>query len=156
MFEHVGEEHLAEYFSRVWQLLRTGGTFLNSGIAATVTDHRQGPSFIDRYVFPDGELVPLSTSLGEAERSGFEVRDVESLREHYALTLHHWVRRLEAHAEEVRRIADETTYRIWRLYMAASAHRFALNRLNLYQMLLAKPSHGQCSAPLTRADWYRD
>ena len=156
MFEHVGEEHLAEYFSRVWQLLRAGGTFLNSGIAATVADHRQGPSFIDRYVFPDGELVPLSTSLGEAERSGFEVRDVESLREHYALTLHHWVRRLEAHAEEVRRIADETTYRIWRLYMAASAHRFALNRLNLYQMLLAKPSHGQCSAPLTRADWYRD
>jgi cyclopropane fatty-acyl-phospholipid synthase-like methyltransferase len=100
MFGHVGEEHLAEYFSRVWQLLRSGGRFLNSGVAATATDHRQGPSFIDHYVFPDGELVPLDTCLGEAERSGFEVRDVESLREHYALTLHHWVRRLEAHADE--------------------------------------------------------
>jgi cyclopropane-fatty-acyl-phospholipid synthase len=156
MFEHVGEEHLAEYFSRVWQLLRSGGRFLNSGVAATATDRRQGPSFIDHYVFPDGELVPLNTSLGEAERSGFEVRDVESLREHYALTLHHWVRRLEAHADEVRRITDETTYRIWRLYMAASAHRFRLNRLNLYQMLLAKPLHGQDGMPITRADWYRD
>ena len=156
MFEHVGEKHLAEYFSRVWPLLRSGGRFLNSGIAATASDHRQGPSFIDRYVFPDGDLVPLNTSLGEAERSGFEVRDVESLREHYALTLHHWVRRLEAHADEVRRITDETTYRIWRLYMAASAHRFRLNRLNLYQMLLAKPLHGQGCMPPTRADWYRD
>jgi hypothetical protein len=113
----------------------------HSGIAATATDHRQGPCFIDRYVFPDGELVPLNTSLGEAERSGFELRDVESLRGHCALTLHHWVRRQEAHADEVRRITDETTYRIWRLYMAASAHRFRLNRLNLYQKLLAKRLH---------------
>jgi Mycolic acid cyclopropane synthetase len=156
MFEHVGEEHLAEYFSQVWQLLRSGGRFLNSGIAATATDHRQGPSFIDHYVFPDGELVPLSASVGGAERAGFEVRDVESLREHYALTLQHWVRRLEAHADEVRCITDETTYRIWRLYMAASADRFRLNRLNLYQMLLAKPLHGQGGMPPTRADWYRD
>jgi cyclopropane-fatty-acyl-phospholipid synthase len=156
MFEHVGKEHLPEYFSRAWQLLRAGGAFLNTGIAESATDHRQGPSFIDRYVFPDGELVPLNTSLGAAERSGFEVRDVESLREHYALTLHHWVRRLQAHAEELRRITDETTYRIWRLYMAASAHAFRSNRMNLYQMLLAKTVHGESGMPLTHADWYRD
>lgn len=156
MFEHVGEEQLPEYFSRAWQLLRPGGALLNSGIAAPAAGHRQGPSFIDRYVFPDGELVPLNASLGAAERCGFEVRDVESLREHYALTLHHWVRRLEAHAEEVRGITDETTYRTWRLYMAASAHGFRSNRLNLYHMLLAKPLHGESGMPLTRADWYRD
>jgi cyclopropane-fatty-acyl-phospholipid synthase len=156
MFEHVGEEQLPEYFSRAWQLLRPGGAFVNTGIAASATYHRQGPSFIDRYVFPDGELVPINTSIGAAERSGFEVRDVESLREHYALTLHHWVRRLEAHAEEARRVTDDTTFRIWRLYMAASAHGFRSNRLNLYQVLLAKPLHGESGMPLTRADWYRD
>jgi cyclopropane-fatty-acyl-phospholipid synthase len=88
MFEHVGEEQLPEYFSRAWQLLRPGGAFVNTGIAASATYHRQGPSFIDRYVFPDGELVPINTSIGAAERSGFEVRDVESLREHYALKKH--------------------------------------------------------------------
>jgi cyclopropane-fatty-acyl-phospholipid synthase len=157
MFEHVVEAQLPEYFSRALRLLRPGGAFLNTGIAASATDHREeGPSFIDRYVFPDGELVPLNASLGAAERSGFEVRDVESLREHYALTLHHWVRRLEAHAVEARRIIDETTYRIWRLYMAASADRFRSARLNLYQTLLAKPLNGKSGMPLTRADWYRD
>jgi cyclopropane-fatty-acyl-phospholipid synthase len=157
MFEHVGEAQLPEYFSRAFQLLRPGGAFLNTGIAASATDHREeGPSFIDRYVFPDGQLVPLNISLGAAERSGFEVRDVESLREHYALTLHHWVRRLEAHAAEARHITDETTYRIWRLYIAASAERFRSARLNLYQMLLAKPLNGKSGMPLTRADWYGD
>ncbi len=156
MFEHVGEQQLPEYFSRAWQLLRPGGMFLNAGIAASATYQRKGPSFIDRYVFPDGELVPISTGLGAAERSGFEVRDVESLREHYALTLHHWGRRLEAHAEEARRIIDDTTFRIWRLYMAASAHGFRSNRMNLYQTLLVKPLHGESGMPLTRADWCRD
>lgn len=154
MFEHVGEEQLPLYFSRIWQLLRPGGLFLNVGISASATYQRQGPSFIDRYVFPDGEPVPLNTSLATAERSGFEVRDVESLREHYALTLHHWVRRLEAHAEEVRRITDETTLRIWRLYMAAAEYAFRSNRTNLYHTLLVKPLHGESGMPLTRADWY--
>lgn len=155
MFEHVGEALLPEYFGRAWRLLRPGGAFLNHGIAVPASYQRSGPSFIDRYVFPDGELVPLNASLGAAERSGFEVRDVESLREHYALTLRHWVHRLEAQAEEARRITSETTYRIWRLYMAASAHRFRSARLNIYQMLLAKPAQGESGMPLTRADWYR-
>jgi cyclopropane-fatty-acyl-phospholipid synthase len=144
------------YFSHAWELLRPGGRFLNTGISASASYQRQGPSFVGRYVFPDGELVPLSTTLGAAEGCGFEVRDVESLREHYALTLHHWVRRLEARAEEARCITDETTYRIWRLYMAASAHGFRAGRLNLYQLLLlAKPLNGESGMPLTRADWYR-
>ncbi|MGA8621122.1 MAG: cyclopropane-fatty-acyl-phospholipid synthase family protein [Candidatus Sulfotelmatobacter sp.] len=156
MVEHVGEGQLPEYFSRTWRLLRPGGVFLNSGIAASVAYHRQGPSFIDRYVFPDGELVPLNTALGALERNGFEVKDVENLREHYALTLHHWVRRLEAHAEEARCITDDTTYRTWRLYMSASAHRFRSAGMNLYQMLLAKPLNGKSGMPFTRTDWYRE
>ena len=156
MFEHVGEAQLPEYFSRAWQLLRPGGAFVNSGISASATYCRQGPSFIERYVFPDGELVPLNTSLRAAEKCGFEVRDVENLRDHYALTLHHWVRRLEAHAEQAQGITDETTYRIWRLYMAASAHGFRSGRVHLYQTLLAKPMNGDSGMPLTRADWYRD
>ena len=77
------------------------------------------------------------------------------MREHYALTLHHWVRRLEAHAEEARRITDDTTYRIWRLYMAGAADGFRSGRLNVYQTLLTKPLHGRTRLPLTREDWYR-
>ena len=154
MFEHVGEALLPEYFQRTWNLLRPGGVFLNHGIAYSATYRRQGPSFTDRYVFPDGDLVPINTSLRAAELSGFEVRDVESLREHYALTLHHWVRRLEAHAERARLVTDDVAYRTWRLYMAGAAHGFRSARLNLYQVLLAKPLHGRSGLPLTRADWY--
>jgi len=116
--------------------------------------HIGHPSFTDHYVFPDGELVPISTSLRAAELSGFELRDVESLREHYALTLRHWIQRLEAHRDEAHSITDDTTYRIWRLYMAGSAYAFRSGRLNLYQTLLAKPLRGDSRLPLTRADWY--
>jgi cyclopropane-fatty-acyl-phospholipid synthase len=154
MFEHVGEALLPEYFRRAWDLLRPSGVFLNHGIAYSATYHRLGPSFLDRYVFPDNDLVPISTSLRAAEQSGFEVRDVESLREHYAWTLHHWVRRLEACREKASRITSDTTYRIWRLYMAGSAHGFRYGRLNVYQALLAKPLRGHSGLPLTRADWY--
>ncbi len=155
MFEHVGEALLPDYFGRAYRLLRPGGVFLNHGIARNIdVPVRRGPSFISRYVFPDGELVPISTTVRAAERGGFEVRDVESLREHYALTLKHWVRRLEASAEEARRITDENTYRVWRLYMSGSAHGFTKGRLNIYQTLLSKPDRGRSGLPLTRADWY--
>lgn len=156
MFEHVGEAQLPEYFSRLWRLLRSGGILMNAGISASATYRRHGPSFIDRYVFPDGELVSISTSLKAAELCNFEVRDVESLREHYALTLRHWVRRLEANAEKATRLTNQTTYRIWRLYMAASAHAFSAGRVNLYHALLVKPVGGATDMPLTRADWYRN
>jgi cyclopropane-fatty-acyl-phospholipid synthase len=154
MVEHVGEANLAAYFSQAWRLLRPAGVFLNHGIAQSALYQRSGPSFIDSYVFPDGDLVPISTMLRAAEQSGFEVRDVESLREHYALTLHHWVKRLEAHADQARRIADQVTYRIWRLYMAGTAHSFHNGRTNLYQSVLAKPARGRVNLPLTREDWY--
>jgi cyclopropane-fatty-acyl-phospholipid synthase len=155
MFEHVGEALLPEYFRRAWDLLLPGGVFLNHGISYSTNYRRRGSSFSDSYVFPGGEPVPISTSLRAAELSGFEVRDVESLREHYALTLHHWVRRLEAHAGEARHITDDKTYRIWRIYMAGAAHGFRRGRFNVYQTLLTKSLRGESGLPLTRADWYR-
>ncbi len=155
MFEHVGEQRLPEYFDHVWKLLRAGGVFLNHGIAASALFHRQGPSFIDKYVFPDGGLVSLATTVRIAEACGFEVRDAESLREHYARTLRHWVRRLDSRHENATRITGETVYRIWRIYMAGCAWAFAKGRVNLYQVLFSKPDHGETRLPLTRDDWYR-
>ncbi len=156
MFEHVGEDRLPEYFTRARELLRPGGCFLNHGIAASATIRRKGASFAERYVFPDSELVPIHVTLHAAEASGFEVRDVENLREHYALTLRHWVRRLEAQAGEARRLTNDATYRTWRLYMAGSAYGFRMGRFNLFQTLLCKPEAGTSGLPLTRSDWYRD
>ena len=151
MFEHVGQNHLDEYFARLWSLLKEGGLFLNSGIAASTTYSRVGPSFIERYVFPDGDLVPISAALASAESGGFEVRELESLREHYALTLDHWVRRLQKHEPEAERITDRTTYRIWRLYMAASAHAFRTGRNNLYHVLFRRALASNGSPPTPNA-----
>ena len=157
MFEHVGQALLPTYFAQAWQLLRPGGVFLNHGIAKRATEPATpSRTFSNTYVFPDGELVPISTTLRLAEGAKFEVRDVESLREHYALTLRHWVRRLEAHHQEALRYVDEPTYRVWRLFMSGSAHGFSVGRLNVYQALLVKPGPGgQSRLPLGRADWYR-
>jgi len=155
MFEHVGETRMMEYFGRAWRLLRPGGVFLNHGIARHAgLPIRPGPYFSDHYVFPDGDLIPVSTTLRVAESCGFEVRDVESLREHYLLTLRHWVRRLEARREEARRATDEVTCRVWRLYLNAAAYRFRMGVYNVYQSLLVKPDEGRSGLPLSREDWY--
>ena len=156
MFEHVGAKLLADYFSQAWKLLKPGGVFLNHGIANRALEKPQkGRSFSDTYVFPDGELTPINASLRTAEEAGFEVRDVESLREHYAMTLRHWVRRLEAHHDQALQHVDEPTYRVWRLFMSGSAYGFKVGRLNVYQALLLKPAEeGGSNLPLTRSDWY--
>src|SRR5258708_102230 len=131
MVEHVGAEMLPEYFAKAFKLLRPGGVFLNHGIArASSAQAHNGPTFVDRYVFPDGDIPPIENVLREAGSSGFEVRDVENLREHYVLTLRHWVRNLENHAGQARQATDESTYRTWRLYMAGSAHFFETGQLN--------------------------
>ncbi len=155
MFEHVGREGLVDYFSRAFALLRPGGIMLNHGIAAPTTSRRRGKSFTTTYLFPDGELVPVHTALAAAEAAGFEIRDVESLREHYALTLRHWLRRLEAHSEEANELVGSLIPRIWRLSWAGATHGFESGRLNLYQVLLVKPERGRSRLPLTRADLYR-
>ncbi|MFP4394344.1 MAG: class I SAM-dependent methyltransferase [Anaerolineales bacterium] len=158
MFEHVGEEKMRIYFDRAWDLLWPQGLFLNHAIARPAWEPSRADqeTFSNQYVFPDGELVPVGVSSQVAEDAGFEVRDVESLREHYALTLRRWVRRLESEHEAALRHVDEVTYRIWRLYMAGSAHGFESGRLNVYQTLFAKPSpEGESGLSLTREDLYR-
>lgn len=153
MVEHVGERMLPTYFEQCRRLLRPGGVFLNHGIAhEKLKTH--GSSFSDAFVFPDSEPVPIDVSTRAAEQSGFEIRDIESLREQYALTLRHWVNRLESNHEEAVRRADEATYRTWRLFMSASAYQFEAGRYNIYQSLLVKPDRGKSGLPLTREDWY--
>jgi cyclopropane-fatty-acyl-phospholipid synthase len=154
MVEHVAPDGLRDYFGHASRLLRPGGVMLNHGIARMAEGPRS--QFIRAYVFPDAELSRLPFTLTAAEAAGFEVRDVESLREHYALTLRHWVRRLEAHHEEAAAAAGEETYRVWRLYMAGSANAFSANRISVYQTLLVKPRDDRSGLPLTRHDWYVD
>lgn len=156
MVEHVGAANLPEYFGQAFRLLKEGGVFLNHGITA---EWGSGPSprkggFMHRYVFPDGELVPVSTMLAEAERAGFEIRDVENLREHYAATLRHWVSNLRQRRAQATNATNETTYRIWLLYMAGSAYNFEHGSIGVSQSLLLKPSGGHSGLPPTRADWY--
>ena len=157
MVEHVGRKNLPRYFDAANRLLKPGGLFLNHGIGTGVVPTLQhGASFVDEYVFPDGDLFPLSEMNAPAEAAGFEIRDVENLREHYALTLRHWVKRLEARHQEALAHVNEPVYRTWRLYMAGSAHRFKIGQLAIYQTLLAKiNANGQAKVPLSRARWYR-
>lgn len=166
MVEHVGVEKLPGYFAAVRAALKPGGLFLNHGIVSldAAREHplrerlegrllRRG-SFIEQYVFPDGKLGPFRAIIENAEQQGFETRDVESLREHYVLTLREWIRRLEACEREAIALVGEQTYRVWRLYMTASANEFAAGRLNVLQTLLANPRGGRSMVPMTRADIY--
>jgi cyclopropane-fatty-acyl-phospholipid synthase len=159
MVEHVGRERLAEYFACAYRALRAGGLFLNHGIVHQSRDGkgwRAGDDFIGRYVFPDGDLVQVDATTRAAERAGFEVRDVENLREHYASTLRAWGENLAAHRAAVVDTTDARTERIWRLYMAGSARAFALGRMGLMQTLLGKPrADGVTDVPSTRRDLYR-
>ena len=152
MYEHVGMSALSDYFEQVWRLLAPGGVFLNHGISVR-KEFKLNP-FIDRYVFPDGEVVSIGSLLSAVEQSGFEVRDVESLREHYALTLRHWLNRLEAGHDKAAQIVGEQTYRVFRLYLSAFAARFRSGLFDVYQTLLLKSKDGESGLPLTRDDWY--
>ncbi|MGH9423845.1 MAG: class I SAM-dependent methyltransferase, partial [Thermoanaerobaculia bacterium] len=165
MVEHVGEAKLAEYFKVAYRALKPRGLFLNHGIIS-LSDPRpitlrertfrklwRADAFIDKYVFPDGKLYALHKVISNAESVGFETRDVESLREHYARTLRLWVRRLEAAEAEAVRLVGERTYRVWRLYMSASARAFSTAGIGIVQTLFAKPDDkGIVDIPHTRAD----
>jgi cyclopropane-fatty-acyl-phospholipid synthase len=154
MFEHVGLKNLPQYFRTVYRLLRPGGVFLNHGITHSYLSPVRRNSFIDRYVFPDGQLVTLSQVIEAAESEGFEVRDVENLREHYELTLRCWVDGLRQNADVLLEHVSLATYRIWLLYMAGSAAAFHRGDIAVHQVLLSHPDRGQSRLPLTREDWY--
>jgi cyclopropane-fatty-acyl-phospholipid synthase len=154
MFEHVGFKNLPLYFSTAFRLLRPGGLFLNHGIAHSYASPKRASSFISRYVFPGGRLVTLSETIGAAESQGFEVRDVECLREHYEMTLRRWVDGLRQNAAALLKQVSEVTYRIWLLYMAGSAAAFRRGDIGVYQVLLSKPYRGKTRLPLTREDLY--
>jgi cyclopropane-fatty-acyl-phospholipid synthase len=153
MIEHVGQHRLASYYARAMELLAPGGAFLIQGIGTRDGQPALGP-FANRYVFPDAEVLPIQDVVRAAEDSGFEVRDVESLREHYVLTLNAWNRRLEEHHEEAARVVGEVTYRVWRAYMAMAGYLFRRGRLSLYHTLCVKAENGCAGLPLTRESWY--
>ncbi|HEX6251130.1 MAG TPA: cyclopropane-fatty-acyl-phospholipid synthase family protein [Gemmatimonadaceae bacterium] len=165
--EHVAADAQPGYFAAAYRVLEPGGLFLNHcevslGRARPTTLRKRVSDrlwrrneFIEKYVFPDARLVPAAHVIGSAESVGFELRDVESLREHYALTLRHWLRRLEANEQKARQLVGEHTYRVWRLYMSTGAAGFASARINIIQTLLARPdASGRSRIPLTREDLY--
>jgi cyclopropane-fatty-acyl-phospholipid synthase len=167
--EHVPENRQPGYFARAFQALEPGGLFLNHcevSLRAARRTHTLGErfgrwvwkrdQFIDKYVFPDARLVSFGSIVRSAESVGFEVRDVESLREHYMMTLRTWLRGLEKRRADAIRLVGERTYRVWRLYMSAGAYGFRTAGINIVQTLLSKPTpEGIAGVPLTRDDIYR-
>jgi cyclopropane-fatty-acyl-phospholipid synthase len=163
MMEHVGPERLAGYFEAAFKVLRPGGVFLNHAIVreGNRIDESAGQKlkarlwrrdeFIHRYVFPDGRLVPFTQVVDCAERAGFELRDAEALREHYTMTLRHWLRRLESREKDAVALVGERKYRTWRLYLLAAINGFRSAHTNIVQALLVKcDENGNSGIPLTR------
>ena len=154
MFEHVGSAHMAEYFTSLRGVLGPHGRLLNHAISSVGGSVVSPRSFIGRYVFPDGELIDVADVLLAMQAAGFEVRDVESLREHYARTLRHWVANLDAAWPECVRHAGQGRARVWRLYMAASALAFDDGDISLHQVLGVVPDeHGVTRMPASRSGW---
>lgn len=152
MFEHVGIKNMPVYFQTVMRLLSRDGLFLNHGITSETEGWPQdlGHTFINRYVFPDGQLEIVSNIQRQMELAGFEILDVEAMRAHYVLTLQHWIQRLQAqHLSSLAHI-NEATYRVWLAYLTASQQSFASGKLGLYQILICPRSASLPQLPLTR------
>jgi cyclopropane-fatty-acyl-phospholipid synthase len=156
MFEHVGMRRLEEYYARVIDLLAPGGRLLNHAISRTDNAKRRlydRPGFSSRYVFPDGQLHEVGTVITALQDGGLEVRHMENLREHYALTLRHWVGNLETNWDAAVAEVGVGRARVWRLYMAASAVLFESDDAHVDQILAVKPvPTGSSGLPL-RPDW---
>ena len=154
MSEHVGSNRLDTYYEQLHGLLRPGGRLLNhaiSKIGGSKLGHR---TFVYRYVFPDGELIDVGDSILAMERVGFEIRDVENLREHYATTLRHWVANLESNWDEAVEQVGERRARVWLLYMSGSINGFLDGELQLHQVLGVRPlPDGTSDVPSTRRGW---
>jgi cyclopropane-fatty-acyl-phospholipid synthase len=158
MFEHVGLKNLSAYFATVKRLLKPGGVAMNHGITSADPESRSvglgAGDFIDRYVFPDGELPHVSLAIRELSQAGLELVDAESLRRHYALTCGHWSDAFERKIAELERLAGPQRARIWRVYLAGCAHAFAKGWINIYQLLAIRPEDGSNPLPLTRDYMY--
>jgi cyclopropane-fatty-acyl-phospholipid synthase len=153
MFEHVGRERVGEYFDDLRALLRPHGRLLNHAISSIGGSRVSTRSFIGRYVFPDSELLDVADTIAAMERAGFEVRDVESLREHYALTLRAWIANLEAGWREAVHEVGERRARVWRLYMAGSVVGFEDGGLGIHQVLGVVPDRSGASAVPLHREW---
>jgi cyclopropane-fatty-acyl-phospholipid synthase len=139
MFEHVGPKRMAAYFRKVYSLVAPGGLFLNRGIVRPQRESNSPETlFVQRHVFPGGGLTPLADVVRDAERAGFEVVSMESVRRHYARTCRAWVGNLMANAEQCRKLVDEVTYRTWLLYLAASAVNFEDGRIDCVEVVFGK------------------
>lgn len=156
MFEHVGLSHLTAYFAKINALLKDGGLLLNHGITSTDPGSGATPlgaaSFIEKYVFPNGELPHISLALQTLQAAGLESLDIECLRRHYARTLAIWSDNYETQSDTIRTLVDETTYRVWRIYLAGCAHAFTQNWVSLYQVLACKAG---TSEQLNPTPWSR-
>jgi cyclopropane-fatty-acyl-phospholipid synthase len=158
MFEHVGRKNLPTYFSKVRELLAEDGIAMNHGITSTDYDSGEtalgGGEFIDRYVFPDGELPHISLALESLQRGGLEAVDIESLRRHYARTLNIWTENFEAHADEARKLVDDEKFRIWRLYLAGCAYAFEHDDVSIYQIVCRRAGRSAQTLPWSRRYMY--
>lgn len=158
MFEHVGLRHLSAYFRKIRDLLVPDGWAMNHGI--TTTDANDGETalgggrFIDRYVFPQGELPHISTVLKTMQLGGLEVLDVESLRRHYACTMGHWSQAFERNAEKLKTLVDEKRWRIWRIYLAGCQLAFENDQVSLYQVLCRPSGRSSQEQPWSRRWMY--
>ncbi|MFL6204402.1 MAG: class I SAM-dependent methyltransferase [Acidimicrobiales bacterium] len=154
MFEHVGSERMRQYFEVLHERLVPTGRLLNHAISSVGGSRLGGRSFVHRYVFPDGELIDVGEVVLAMERAGFQVRDVESLREHYARTLRCWVGNLRRGWDRAVELVGPNRARVWLLYMAASAIGFADGGIDLHQVLGVVPDeHGNSGMPRTRDEW---
>ena len=155
MGEHIGGANLPTFFNKVFECLRPGGCYLHHGIH--LRPHTPFPlwtAFARKYVFPNGELHSILPLQDAATRAGFEVRDLENIRESYILTLENWVRKLEANHDATVKLVGEASYRVFRIYMAGATLGFKSGVYSLNQLLLSKPDGGGAGMPLSRADWY--
>ncbi|HEY3537111.1 MAG TPA: cyclopropane-fatty-acyl-phospholipid synthase family protein [Trinickia sp.] len=158
MFEHVGRKNLPTYFAKVRELLAEDGIAMNHGITSTDYDSGEtalgGGEFIDRYVFPDGELPHISLALESLQRGGLEAVDIESLRRHYARTLNIWTENFETYADEARKLVDDEKFRIWRLYLAGCAYAFEHDDVSIYQIVCRRAGRSAQTLPWSRRYMY--
>jgi cyclopropane-fatty-acyl-phospholipid synthase len=154
MFEHVGRKQLPKYFAKIHDLLKDDGMAMNHGITATDSDEADtnfgGGEFLDKYVFPNGELPHIGRALHDMQESGLEVIDVENLRRHYARTLTIWADNFEKNASSIQSLIDAEHYRVWRLYLAGCAYAFQQDQISIYQMVCHKARRSADTLPWSR------